>query len=123
MVAALFKTKEGATQADVDRFLTAAKGMLDQIPCLLSIETGKATGLAAKFGQGFEWGVVATLDKLESLPVYESHPAHRPYVLRLVTLSLVILCNCLAKISLMCFGQGKFLDRKSLTNVTTDSTK
>ncbi len=78
MVAALFKTKNGATQADVDKFLTAANGMLDQIPCLLSIETGKATGLAEKFGQGYEWGVVAVLDKLESLPFYESHPAHAP---------------------------------------------
>ena len=37
-------------------------------------------GTAKRFGQGFEWAVVAKLGSPEDVVVYEKHPAHLPYV-------------------------------------------
>lgn len=75
---ALFKTKEGATQADVDKVLEFANALLAKIPVLLSVKTGKATGMAATHGQGFDWGVIATFDKPEDFAIYQKHPEHDP---------------------------------------------
>ena len=76
--AALFKTKEGATAADVQEALAEADSLPGRIPCLKSMKTGKATGMALTHGCGFEWGVVATFHSMEDLPTYQKHPEHKP---------------------------------------------
>ena len=70
------------TEAEVDQFHTAAKGMLGQIHGLSLVEGGNALGspaVSAAFTQGYDWALIVKLDKPEDLPVYEAHPAHKPY--------------------------------------------
>jgi hypothetical protein len=71
---ALFKTQEGVTEADVQQFLEAANNLQEKIPCLASIKTGKATGMALTHGQGFEWAAVATFNSPEDFKTYQQHP-------------------------------------------------
>lgn len=74
---AVFKTKDGATEAEVDKTFEVARRIVDQILCLLSLQAGKATGVAASHGHRFKWGVRATLNKLGHLPVCQQHPDHQ----------------------------------------------
>ncbi|KEF52955.1 uncharacterized protein A1O9_10861 [Exophiala aquamarina CBS 119918] len=75
---ALFQTKEGATQAQVDVFMKTAKAMAGQIPGLLAVETGKAIDITKQFNQGYEWGLVLTFENVQVIGPYLDHPAHKP---------------------------------------------
>ncbi len=79
---ALFKSIDGVTQTEVDEFLDAAKHMEGKIPGLVSVEAGSGLNAAAPVAQGFDWGVIVTLEKPEDLPVFEQHPTHAPFVVR-----------------------------------------
>ena len=78
METALVKTKEGVTQAAIENAFEFAQALPEKIPVLRSMKAGKATGTAATHGQGFDWGVIATLDKSEDLAAYQKHPEHQP---------------------------------------------
>ena len=77
---ALFQTKDGATQAQVDEFMKTAEAMMGQTPGLLSVKTGKAMDVTKQFNQGYEWGLVLKFENPEVIPPYLDHPAHKPYV-------------------------------------------
>ncbi len=64
------------TQNDAVELTGAAKQMLDQIPGLLSIEVGSALEITKAHTQGYDWGVVVTLESPRSFAIYANHPSH-----------------------------------------------
>ena len=50
--------------------------MVGQVPGLSKLEVNTPLASTASRGQGFNMGIVATLDKAETVKVYAEHPAH-----------------------------------------------
>lgn len=76
----LFKLKPGVTPTQITEFVTAAKSMVGKIPGLLKLESNTPHPSTAHRGQGFNMGLVATLEKADDIKVYADHPAHLEYV-------------------------------------------
>ncbi|KAL6251328.1 hypothetical protein RBB50_001536 [Rhinocladiella similis] len=72
----LFKLKPGVTPTQITEFVTAAKSMVGKIPGLLKLESNTPHPSTAHRGQGFNMGLVATLEKADDIKVYADHPAH-----------------------------------------------
>jgi len=75
---ALFKSKDGVTQGQIDQFLDLGRGLVGKIPGLLTVQLGNGLNTAAPVSKGFDWALVVILRKREDLPVFEKHPAHTP---------------------------------------------
>jgi len=54
--------------------------MVGHIPGLLKLEFNKPLPSTAHRGQGFDMGLVATLEKEDDVKVYAEHPVHLEYV-------------------------------------------
>jgi hypothetical protein len=78
---ALFKAKEGTTQAEIDKVFEFANSLVEKIPCVVSMKSGKATAMALTHGHGFEWGSMAILKSPEDFPAFREHPDHILYAL------------------------------------------
>ncbi|KAJ5728905.1 uncharacterized protein N7483_003413 [Penicillium malachiteum] len=72
----LFRLKEGVTQGQLNSWTEAAKGMVGQIPGLVSLEANKPLPISVPRAQGFDMGIVAVLEKAEDVAAYAVHPAH-----------------------------------------------
>ncbi|KAL6900564.1 hypothetical protein GGI43DRAFT_405733 [Trichoderma evansii] len=79
----LFKLKPEVTAEQVEDLGKLILGMKGQIPGLLKISFGKPLAISAHRAKGFDVGLVAVLDKPDTVPFYAAHDAHQP-VLKLV---------------------------------------
>lgn len=92
----LFKLKPDVTAQQLDDFRELVLGMHGQIPGapsftsatakpltiiigLLKISFGEPLPITASRAQGFNIGLVAILDKVDTIPIYAAHAAHQPY--------------------------------------------
>ena len=75
----LFKLKPSVsiTGAEFKKFADTAKSMVGKIPGLSKLDVGPPDPSTAARGQGFNMGLVAILDKPETIKVYAEHPAHQ----------------------------------------------
>jgi hypothetical protein len=53
--------------------------LLTIITGLLKISFGEPLPITAARAQGFNIGIVAILDKADTIPIYAAHAAHQPY--------------------------------------------
>ncbi|KAJ4856728.1 stress responsive a/B barrel domain-containing protein [Trichoderma breve] len=74
----LFKLKPDVTAEQVDDLREMVLGMHGQIPGLLKISFGEPLPITASRAQGFNIGIVAILDKADTIPIYAAHAAHQP---------------------------------------------
>ncbi|KAJ5904092.1 Dimeric alpha-beta barrel [Penicillium tannophilum] len=72
----LFRLKEGITPAQVETWAQVAKGMVGKIPGLVSLEANTPLPISLPRSKGFDMGIVAVLDKKETIAEYAVHPAH-----------------------------------------------
>ncbi|ETN41332.1 uncharacterized protein HMPREF1541_03267 [Cyphellophora europaea CBS 101466] len=72
----LFKLKPNTPPARLQEWIAAAQGMVGQIPGLQRIDLNPPDPSSASRAQGFDMGLVAVLDKPETIGVYAAHPAH-----------------------------------------------
>ncbi|EPS25764.1 hypothetical protein PDE_00700 [Penicillium oxalicum 114-2] len=72
----LFRLKEGVTPAQLSAFSETAKGMVGKIPGLISLECGKPLPICLPRAHGFDMGLVAVLEKSDTVATYAIHPAH-----------------------------------------------
>ena len=66
----------GPTQDQLAAFRTAAENMVGKVPGLQRIDIGPPHAISAMRAQGFDMGLVAVLDKAETIKVYAEHPEH-----------------------------------------------
>ena len=57
--------------------MSAAKAMVGQIPGLQRIDGNPPDPISANRAKGYDMGIVAVLDKPETISVYAQHPAHQ----------------------------------------------
>ncbi|KAL7941255.1 stress responsive A/B barrel domain protein [Trichoderma barbatum] len=76
----LFKLKPDVTAQQVDNWRELVLAMQGQVPGLLKISFGQPLPITASRAQGFNLGIVATLDKADTIPVYAAHSAHQPVI-------------------------------------------
>jgi hypothetical protein len=72
----LFKLKPGVTPEKLQTLIATAQKMVGQIPGLQRIDLNPPHPISAQRAQGFDMGLVAVLDKPETIKVYAEHPAH-----------------------------------------------
>ena len=72
----LFKLKPGVTPEKLEEWKATAKGMVGKIPGLIRLDLNPPHAISASRAQGFDMGLVAILDKPETISVYAQHPAH-----------------------------------------------
>jgi hypothetical protein len=65
-----------ATSPEVAKFTSIAKAMVGKIPGLSKLDVGPPEPSTAARGQGFNMGLVAILDRRETIKVYAEHDAH-----------------------------------------------
>jgi hypothetical protein len=73
----LFKLKPGVSQEKLAELVKVAQAMVGQIPGLQRIDLNPPLPISASRAQGFDMGLVAILDKPETIEVYAKHPAHQ----------------------------------------------
>jgi hypothetical protein len=73
----LFKLKPGVDPAQLQSWIETAQKMVGQIPGLQRIDLNPPLPISATRAQGFDMGLVAVLDKPETVSVYAEHPAHQ----------------------------------------------
>ncbi|KAK3715731.1 hypothetical protein LTR37_006956 [Vermiconidia calcicola] len=73
----LFTLKPSATKEQVSELKDAANSMVGQIPGLTKMEVGPPLGSTAARAQGFDYGLIAVLEKPEDVKVYAEHPVHQ----------------------------------------------
>ena len=66
--------------ADVQEFKQTAKDLVGKIPGLQRLDVGSPHVSTAHRSQGYNMGLVAILDKPETIKVYAEHPEHLKYV-------------------------------------------
>ncbi|PTB63270.1 hypothetical protein BBK36DRAFT_1171514 [Trichoderma citrinoviride] len=76
----LFKLKPDVTAEQVDKWRDLILAMKGQVPGLLKISFGKPLPITAQRAQGFNVGLVAILDKVDTVPIYAQHAAHQPVI-------------------------------------------
>ncbi|KAK3712602.1 hypothetical protein LTR37_009045 [Vermiconidia calcicola] len=82
----LFKLKPSATKEQVSELKDAANSMVGQIPgwsnpkSLTKMEVGPPLESTASRAKGFDYGLIAVLEKPEDVKVYAEHPVHQKYV-------------------------------------------
>ncbi|KAJ5975903.1 Dimeric alpha-beta barrel [Penicillium waksmanii] len=72
----LFRLKAGVTQAQLAIWSQKCKGMVGQIPGLVSMETNQPLPISVPRAKGFDMGLVAVLEKADDVATYATHPAH-----------------------------------------------
>lgn len=72
----LFKLKPNIPADKLAAWTKAAQGMVGQIPGLQRIDLNPPHPISAARAQGFDMGLVAILDKPDTIKVYAEHPAH-----------------------------------------------
>ena len=72
----LFRLKPHVTATQMTEFGKAAQSMVGKVPGLLRLDPGPPHPSTAARGKGFNAGLVAVLDKAETIKVYAEHPAH-----------------------------------------------
>lgn len=72
----LFEVKAGTAPAALAEFKRLALAMVGQIPGLQKVDVNPPLASTAHRAQGYNMGLVAILDKPETLQVYAAHPAH-----------------------------------------------
>jgi hypothetical protein len=72
----LFKLKPGVGSAAVLELTTAVESMMGKVPGLQKIVVGPPHRSTAFRAQGFDLGVIATLNKAETIKIYAEHPEH-----------------------------------------------
>ena len=76
----LFKLKPGVSDEKLDELKSHAKAMVGKIPGLQRIDLNVPDPVSAARAKGYNMGLVAILDKPETIAVYAQHPAHMMYV-------------------------------------------
>ena len=76
----LFKLKPGVSDEKLDELKSHAKAMVGKIPGLQRIDLNVPDPTSAARAKGYNMGLVAILDKPETITVYAQHPAHMMYV-------------------------------------------
>lgn len=72
----LFELKAGVSPAVLAEWKQLAQSMVGKIPGLIRVDLNPPHPSTAHRAQGFDMGLVAILDKPETLKVYAEHPAH-----------------------------------------------
>ena len=72
----LFKLKPNVPAEQLAAWIATAQKMVGQIPGLQRIDLNPPLPVSAARAQGFDMGLVAVLDKPETVEVYAKHPAH-----------------------------------------------
>ncbi|KIV88769.1 hypothetical protein PV10_08414 [Exophiala mesophila] len=72
----LFKLKPGVTASQLTEWKDEAKALIGQIPGLVAMEVGQPLAITAQRAQGFDMGLVSTLEGASYLKGYAEHPAH-----------------------------------------------
>lgn len=70
---AMFRWKQGVTEAQVARFESALASLPESVECLLSYRYGRDLGVR---DGNFDFGVVAELATAAEIDGYLDHPAH-----------------------------------------------
>jgi hypothetical protein len=70
---ALFRWKEGTTEADVSRVEEGLRPLPSQIPCIRAYRFGRDLGIQAG---NADFAVVADFEDEEALRSYAEHPVH-----------------------------------------------
>ncbi|KAK4505440.1 hypothetical protein PRZ48_003403 [Zasmidium cellare] len=78
----LFKLKKGTPESTISQLKEAATAMVGQVPGLQKIDLGPPIPATAARAKGFDYGLIAILDKAEDLKGYAEHPAHLKYALQ-----------------------------------------
>ncbi|KAF2480808.1 hypothetical protein BDY17DRAFT_302428 [Neohortaea acidophila] len=73
----LFKLKPEAGPEKIQEFEAMAKGMVGKIPGLREMAVAPPLESTAHRGQGFNLGLVATLEKASDVKIYAEHPVHQ----------------------------------------------
>ncbi|KAF2160147.1 hypothetical protein M409DRAFT_29442 [Zasmidium cellare ATCC 36951] len=80
----LMKLKPSITPSQITAWSTKGAVMVGQIPGLLKWNSGPPLEITKHRTQGFDYGLVAVLEKAGDVQVYAEHPAHKEVqVLRL----------------------------------------
>lgn len=72
----MFKLKPEVTSSQVTEWKDEAKALVGQIPGLVAIEVSPPLAVTAQRAQGFNMGLVSTLEQASYLKGYAEHPAH-----------------------------------------------
>lgn len=72
----LLKLKPDVNKAQTDNFAATAKKMVGKIPGLLDLQAGPGLAVSAPRAKGYDMGLVATLEKVDDIAPYGTHPAH-----------------------------------------------
>lgn len=72
----LFELKPGVTSEVLSEWKKLAQSMVGQIPGLIRVDLNPPHPSTAHRSLGYDMGLVAILDKPETLKVYAEHPAH-----------------------------------------------
>jgi hypothetical protein len=78
---AWFRFKDGLTEDQIERHLSAVRSLVDSVPEVLTIECGASYTNRAG---GLTHCILVTLPDRDSLPRYLEHPAHVPIAEALV---------------------------------------
>ncbi|KAI5480570.1 hypothetical protein MNV49_000266 [Pseudohyphozyma bogoriensis] len=73
----LFKPKASATPAQLQSFIDFARGMVGQIPGLVSIRVGRNLPITVPRAKGYDIALMAILERQSDLPIYANHPVHQ----------------------------------------------
>ncbi|KAI0155014.1 hypothetical protein GGR57DRAFT_465758 [Xylariaceae sp. FL1272] len=72
----LFKVRPDATQEALTAWLAIGQAMVGKVPGLVKIEANTPLSGTEARAQGYGLGAVVTLEKMEDLQVFATHPAH-----------------------------------------------
>ncbi|KAH7324535.1 hypothetical protein B0I35DRAFT_406329 [Stachybotrys elegans] len=72
----LFKLKPGTPAEVIEQMRAAGNAMLGVVPGLRSFHLGPPLASTAHRAQGYDMGLVTTLDTEEQVLAYATHPAH-----------------------------------------------
>jgi hypothetical protein len=72
----LFKLKPNTSPEKIAELKKAAGAMVGQIPGLQKMDVGPPHASTASRARGYDMGLVAVLDKSETIAVYAKHDAH-----------------------------------------------
>ncbi|KAL6237520.1 hypothetical protein BDW75DRAFT_238307 [Aspergillus navahoensis] len=73
---ALFKLKPDADPERISLWQKLAHAMVGKVPGLLELQAGPPLEFTARMAKGFDMGVVALVDYMESLATMFTHPSH-----------------------------------------------
>ncbi|KAJ2973703.1 hypothetical protein NQ176_g6457 [Zarea fungicola] len=76
----LFKLKQDVTAEQIAHWKQIVAAMVGQVPGLLKITLGQPLPISASRAQGFDIGIIAIVDRAETIPIYAAHDAHKPVI-------------------------------------------